>query len=68
MKPDALQKTKGTYTFTRSDDMITKSLAMGMEVHGHVLVWHSQTPAWFTQQVDASGNAVKDGTGESGLS
>lgn len=63
MKPDALQKTKGTYTFTRSDDMVAKSQAMGMEVHGHVLVWHSQTPAWFTQQVDASGNALKDQAG-----
>ncbi|MEK5466294.1 endo-1,4-beta-xylanase [Paenibacillus sp. FSL R7-0210] len=63
MKPDALQKTKGAFTFNKSDDMVAKSRAMGAEVHGHVLVWHSQTPAWFTQQVDASGNAVKDGAG-----
>ncbi|WP_338556445.1 endo-1,4-beta-xylanase [Paenibacillus sp. KS-LC4] len=63
MKPDALQRNKGTFTFARSDEMTAKSQAMGMKVHGHVLVWHSQTPAWFTQQVDAAGNARKDQAG-----
>ncbi|OXM86724.1 endo-1,4-beta-xylanase [Paenibacillus rigui] len=63
MKPDALQKNKGTFTFTTADSMVSKSQSMGMNIHGHVLVWHSQTPAWFNQKVDASGNALKDAAG-----
>ncbi|GAA4834900.1 hypothetical protein GCM10023310_10490 [Paenibacillus vulneris] len=63
MKPDALQKNKGTFTFTTADSMVAKSQSMGMNIHGHVLVWHSQTPAWFTQKVDAAGNALKDAAG-----
>jgi GH35 family endo-1,4-beta-xylanase/regulation of enolase protein 1 (concanavalin A-like superfamily) len=63
MKPDALQNKKGTFTFNTSDGMVTKAQAMGLNIHGHVLVWHSQTPAWFNQQVDASGKALKDASG-----
>ncbi len=46
MKPDALQPTKGNFTFTSADTMVNKMIADGMKVHGHVLVWHEQTPAW----------------------
>ncbi|WP_127531216.1 endo-1,4-beta-xylanase [Paenibacillus kobensis] len=46
MKPDALQGTKGTFTFDSADAMVNKVLSQGMQMHGHVLVWHQQTPAW----------------------
>ena len=46
MKPDALQPTKGVFTFGAADGLIEKSLAAGLAVHGHVLVWHQQSPDW----------------------
>ncbi|MGO4348931.1 endo-1,4-beta-xylanase [Paenibacillus sp. MCAF9] len=46
MKPDATQAVKGTFTY--ADSLIDKAIAAGMKVHGHVLVWHQQTPAWMT--------------------
>jgi len=46
MKPDALQPTKGNFTFTSSDAMVNKVLAEGMQMHGHTLVWHQQSPVW----------------------
>ncbi|PZD97204.1 hypothetical protein DNH61_03770 [Paenibacillus sambharensis] len=44
MKPDATQPTKGNFTW--SDNLVDAALAEGLSVHGHVLVWHQQTPAW----------------------
>ncbi|ACL76656.1 endo-1,4-beta-xylanase [Ruminiclostridium cellulolyticum] len=58
MKPDALQPTKGNFTFADADKLVDKVLAEGFEMHGHTLVWHQQSPAWLNTKVDASGNAV----------
>ncbi|WP_238654150.1 endo-1,4-beta-xylanase [Paenibacillus piscarius] len=52
MKPDALQPTKGNFTFTAADAMVDKVLAEGMKMHGHVLVWHQQSPAWMNTAAD----------------
>jgi len=46
MKPDALQPTKGGFTFSAADAMVDKILAEDLRMHGHVLVWHQQSPAW----------------------
>ncbi len=46
MKPDALQRTKGQFTFDEADEMVNKVLGAGMKMHGHVLVWHQQSPDW----------------------
>ncbi len=55
MKPDALSSgsagTSGTFRIgpgltSTADTLATSAIAKGMKVHGHVLVWHSQTPAW----------------------
>lgn len=46
MKPDALQPTKGGFTFAAADAMVDKVLSEGLLMHGHVLVWHQQSPAW----------------------
>lgn len=55
MKPDALSTggagTPGTFRIgpgltATADTLCTGAIAKGMKVHGHVLVWHGQTPAW----------------------
>ena len=46
MKPGELQPTKGVFNFGAADGLIQKSLAAGLAVHGHVLVWHQQSPDW----------------------
>ena len=48
MKPDYLAKNSGTYTYTNADKQVNAMIAAGMKVHGHTLVWHSQTPSWLT--------------------
>jgi len=53
MKPDAMQPTKGNFTFDGADALVDKALAEGFQVHGHVLVWHQQTPAWMNTANDA---------------
>lgn len=58
MKPDALQPTKGNFTFTAADAMVDKVLADGMQMHGHVLVWHQQSPAWMNTATDGTGNTT----------
>ncbi|KAF9145158.1 Endo-1,4-beta-xylanase A [Mortierella sp. GBA39] len=58
MKPDALQPTKGNFTFTAADAMVDKVRGAGMQMHGHVLVWHQQSPAWMNTAQDAQGNTV----------
>jgi endo-1,4-beta-xylanase len=58
MKPDALQPTKGNFTFADADKLVDKVLAEGLKMHGHVLVWHQQSPAWMNTTTDASGNTV----------
>lgn len=64
MKPDAMQPTKGNFTFTAADAMVDKVLAEGMQMHGHVLVWHQQSPAWQNTTTDSSNNTVPLGREE----
>lgn len=64
MKPDALQPTKGNFTFTAADAMVNKVLAEGMKMHGHVLVWHQQPPAWMNTSTDGAGKSVPLGRDE----
>lgn len=64
MKPDALQPSKGNFTFDAADAMVDKVLAEGMQMHGHVLAWHQQSPAWMNTTTDASGNTAPMGRDE----
>lgn len=50
MKFDHLQPQKGNFTFERADEIIELARKNNMMVRGHVLVWHSQTPAWVFQE------------------
>lgn len=52
MKPDALQSQKGQFTFGAADAMVDKVRAEGMKMHGHVLVWHQQSPSWMFSTPD----------------
>ncbi len=46
MKPDYLESKQGRFTFSKADSMVDTQLANGLKVHGHVFVWHQQTPSW----------------------
>lgn len=48
MKPEALQRVKGQFTFANADALVKMAEETGATPIGHTLVWHSQTPAWFT--------------------
>lgn len=50
MKPDALQREKGVFTFDQADEMVDKVLAAGMKMHGHTLAWHQQSPSWMNYE------------------
>jgi endo-1,4-beta-xylanase len=53
MKPDQLLPNDNidpetgdfTFDFAAADAFVDETLARGMKVHGHVLVWHGQSPA-----------------------
>ncbi|TFV53243.1 HYR domain-containing protein [Blastococcus sp. TF02A-35] len=46
-KPAEIQPTEGTFTFGDLDALLDYADRNGEKVYGHVLAWHSQTPAWF---------------------
>ncbi|MGY1665736.1 endo-1,4-beta-xylanase [Geodermatophilus sp. SYSU D00696] len=46
-KPAEIQPTEGTFTFGDLDALLDHADATGVQVYGHVLAWHSQTPDWF---------------------
>lgn len=56
MKPNALQPTKGTFTFGGADMIVNLVSATGAKMHGHTLVWHQQSPAWMN--TDDSGKPL----------
>jgi len=54
MKPDALGgRERGAYRFDRADAMLDILFAADILVHGHTLVWHSQSASWLNQNADA---------------
>ena len=56
LKWDATQPVEGEFRFDDADAMIDFARDHGMQVRGHTLVWHNQTPAWVFQ--DAAGNPL----------
>ena len=46
MKPLYMSYSKGNYNFTVADRMVKTISDAGIAVHGHALVWHSQSAAW----------------------
>ena len=46
MKFDALQPSENNFSYGTADQMVNFALNNGMQVRGHALVWHRQTPSW----------------------
>jgi endo-1,4-beta-xylanase len=49
MKADTIQAKEGQFSFAQAEKIVELAELTGMLVHGHTLVWHNQTPAWFFQ-------------------
>ncbi|MDR2111382.1 MAG: endo-1,4-beta-xylanase [Spirochaetaceae bacterium] len=60
MKQDALEPSEGRFNWTRADALMDYAEKNGKKVRGHVLVWHSQVPAWLFQGSGEGGLASKD--------
>lgn len=48
MKFGPIHPAPTTYSFADADTIVGLAVANGMKVHGHVLLWHNQQPAWLT--------------------
>ncbi|WP_438348135.1 endo-1,4-beta-xylanase [Paenibacillus sp. FA6] len=52
MKPDQMYSADKTFTPESADALVDKVLAAGLKLHGHVLVWHQQSPTWLNTTAD----------------
>ena len=54
MKPDAIQRQPGRFTFTQADSFVDFATRHNLKVVGHCLVWakDDRTPAWFFRDGD----------------
>jgi len=56
MKPENISKSKDAYDYTLADKLIAWAKANKIDVVGHTLVWHQQSPAWLNKS-DAANRA-----------
>ena len=48
MKMDALQPSRGQFSYWAADNLVNFAQRHDMTVRGHCLVWHQQQPAWLS--------------------
>ncbi|MET3938391.1 endo-1,4-beta-xylanase [Paenibacillus sp. PvP094] len=46
MKPDYAYNADRQFDFTAEDALVQRVQDAGLDLHGHVLVWHAQSPTW----------------------
>lgn len=49
MKPDGSYNNSREFNFDSQDRLVESALDNGFAIHGHVLVWHQQSPEWLWQ-------------------
>jgi endo-1,4-beta-xylanase len=49
MKWEALEPERGVHNYEPADRLVQFARANNQKLRGHVLVWHSQNPAWLTE-------------------
>ena len=57
MKPSYLHPSENTYFFADADALVDYAASAGKTVHGHVLLWHNQLPAWMNTFAPGDANA-----------
>lgn len=54
MKPGPIHPSQDSWRFERADALVKWCADKNLAVHGHTLVWHAQTNAWFFREGDKS--------------
>ncbi|MEK5478164.1 endo-1,4-beta-xylanase [Paenibacillus sp. FSL R5-0407] len=52
MKPDYAYNSNRVFDFTAEDALVQRVQDAGLDLHGHVLVWHAQSPEWLHTAAD----------------
>lgn len=59
MKPQSLQPEEGSFTFSAADTLVSFAEKNDLQIRGHTLLWHQQSPEWFFLSSD-DGDLTRD--------